>query len=619
MEQGVYYIATYQALSQILDVTSASTSNEASIILYENHQGNNQRFLLQNIDSTYMSLRAVNSNKVVDVFGNRAADRTDVIQYTWHNGNNQLWEPVDSSTCTINGQNYVSKVLRSKMRDSLVLDASGAKSNNNTNVIVYTYHGGNNQKWVFVKDTRHDSSFAVPANIGLATSTTGGRNTTISCNSTPVTFYPYWQCQGSYWQLRWRWRGRKTGTSTWSGWTNWYSISNTSVPNGSTNDLGWGNAWTYNVSATGNGSERRSSRGISVNIDQGTYDKKEIQIEVRQFAPNNIKLDGVSISTHGSSATQTVNAVYRPTLSCQEISFSPTGLQVPITSDFKRNGNTALINSITVNGKTLVSNFKASNLSYTGNGAIVEIPISNLSFIPNDNDTAKMSVKYTTIDGTWTYNLNPKIKYNTSHGLTLSPVFTNADGWTERAKLNGTYTDSHCWLMVENEGRTSFSECEKDSSGRFIIVPPLNKPYTLFFSAETSSAWGTLSVVRPAIQGCKYFLFNWDEEYAVLPWDANVSWGLSRDANVIQTQGRYFESVFFGKGSSRQININGRLLDNDGVDRSSFFDFEKLSVSDYAIVRFPTGERFDAAIEKVNFSYSNRRYRDVSVTCREVS
>lgn len=618
IEDGIYKLASLQSATQVLNVPGGSTSQGAKLEIYMDVDAYNQRKWYIQESGTYITIRNVKSNMMVDVWGAKAVDKRDIIQYPYNGTSAQLWFCETSGVnVTVNNVLYVPVILKTKCNTNYTLDRASNAYSNSTRVWLYKNNGTDAQKWVLLKDTRYQDC-AVPTNVGMSTTKTSAASTTLSCQKASTTFYPCWKCaNGTTWQVRWRWRGRITGTDSMSGWSPWYSNSNNAaVSNAVCTDEGWGDAWTYNVSAEPASSLFHSTQGIAINIDQGTYDKKEVQLEVRQFLSNNTTLNGIDVSSHGASCTASINCVYRPIIECDEIIFSADGLTVPIDSDFMRNGNTVTIKSITVDGKTLVSNFTRKDYDYQGDA--IDIPIDQLEFIPDDGAAAKLQVLFGTIDKAWTYNLTPTITYTASHGLSINPSFTNADGWIELATVD-VYDDVHCWILVENDGRITFSECDKDSDGKFIIIPPLGIEYRVFFTAVSGDSWGTYSVLRPALRTCRYVLFNYDTEYCALPWNAKIDWGLERDTEIVQTQGRDFESVYFGDGSSRQITITGDLLLDDGIPNTDFIDFEKLSVANYAIVRYPYGERFDVAIEKVSFSAEHSRYRGVTITCREVS
>ncbi|HEU5080572.1 MAG TPA: cellulase family glycosylhydrolase [Opitutaceae bacterium] len=81
-----------------------------------------------------------NSGKVLDVSGNGTANGTQVLQWTYGGGNNQKWTLQDrgSSQFSIMG-----------VASGKALDVNNYSSANGTKIQIWTYSGGNNQKWTF--------------------------------------------------------------------------------------------------------------------------------------------------------------------------------------------------------------------------------------------------------------------------------------------------------------------------------------------------------------------------------------------------------------------------------------------------------------------------------------
>ncbi len=81
-----------------------------------------------------------NSGKALDANANGTADGTQIIQWTYGGGNNQRWTLQDrgSSQFSIIG-----------VASGKGLDVNGASSANGAKVQLWTYGGGNNQKWTF--------------------------------------------------------------------------------------------------------------------------------------------------------------------------------------------------------------------------------------------------------------------------------------------------------------------------------------------------------------------------------------------------------------------------------------------------------------------------------------
>lgn len=81
-----------------------------------------------------------NSGKALDATGNGTADGTQIIQWTYGGGNNQRWTLLDrgSSQFSIIG-----------VASGKALDVNNNSAVNGSKIQLWTYSGGNNQKWTF--------------------------------------------------------------------------------------------------------------------------------------------------------------------------------------------------------------------------------------------------------------------------------------------------------------------------------------------------------------------------------------------------------------------------------------------------------------------------------------
>ncbi len=84
------------------------------------------------------------SGKALDANGNGTADGTQIIQWTYGGGNNQRW------TLLNRGSNQYSII---GVASGKALDVSGSSTTNGAKVQLWTYGGGNNQKWTFAATT----------------------------------------------------------------------------------------------------------------------------------------------------------------------------------------------------------------------------------------------------------------------------------------------------------------------------------------------------------------------------------------------------------------------------------------------------------------------------------
>lgn len=126
--------------SMVFDVRGGSMDDGAEVILYQDHNGANQRFLLVDGGNGERTIACIKSGKVLDVKGASPTDGTPIIQYFDHHGDNQLFKMVDL------GNGFCKFV--SKLDPSMVLDAKGGgQPSNGTPIILYKDHDGDNQQF----------------------------------------------------------------------------------------------------------------------------------------------------------------------------------------------------------------------------------------------------------------------------------------------------------------------------------------------------------------------------------------------------------------------------------------------------------------------------------------
>ena len=126
-----------------LDIYQGSIENGANLQIWENAKADQQRFKLSYAGNGYYVIKAVHSDKALDVAGAQNANGTNVWQYDYNGTDAQLWkiESVGSGSYKV-----ISKC------NNLSLDISGGYSANGTNVQVYEWNGSNAQIFSFEND-----------------------------------------------------------------------------------------------------------------------------------------------------------------------------------------------------------------------------------------------------------------------------------------------------------------------------------------------------------------------------------------------------------------------------------------------------------------------------------
>lgn len=596
LAKGVYRVSSKLKDAQCIDVSGASTSNSANVQLYASNDTNAQKLYLGVDGGGNADFRFLHSGKMLDVAGGVAQLRRNVQQYEYNDSRAQDWKLEDAAaTATVNGVATPCYYIRSRLNQGYVLDAENGQNRNGTNLQLFTMNSTAAQQWCFRKDSFLDEKLAVPSGVGavLATDAAGtSPRKTIGVSASTLA-YPSWRCAGSSFQARWRYRGRYTGTSDWSGYSRWRSLA------GLDSDEGWGDAWSKNVSASGSGALKRAATALSVGVDQGTYDRKEFQIEVRSFGSREWPAGAVAVPQHGHSCVGTLNAVWRPTLTVDDVTFTSDGLLIGYSSDFERNGNSVTLQRLrTPRGYLTKRPLSFDGLAPSGT---LTVPFAELAFMPSENEQVAFSGKLTTIDCSRTQSFDKKIAYDTSHGLTVSLSQTRADGYEVLAKIGGAYAEGECHICFEQDGEIRLSECEAIADG-FRVVPPFGRSYSLFAKARRSDgAWGAREEPGLVVEGSKH-LFTFDGGYfeaplSTAPFDTPRR-SVEKNCESFLLDGKPFESVFFGEGAKSGVSFECVVPCSGGEfgANTSMEAFDRLAACDYAVYRSPYGERRDVAI-----------------------
>ena len=138
MEDGVYYIKN-RDVKFVLDVASASAYSGANVQLYALNKTDAQKWLVSHDSKGYVSFKNVNSGMYLTATG--SSNNANVNQQSPSNDYNQKWIVAFDSNQNIK--------LVSGLNSKLVIDVSGGKISNGSNIQLYTSNNSAAQKWVF--------------------------------------------------------------------------------------------------------------------------------------------------------------------------------------------------------------------------------------------------------------------------------------------------------------------------------------------------------------------------------------------------------------------------------------------------------------------------------------
>lgn len=620
---GIYRIVPKLALYKSVEVAGGSTAVHANVQIYDMNDGNCQLVWVGTDSSGSTDFRFVHSGQMLDVWGAEAKTGSNITQYPYNRDSRaQEWELVYAGEYVLfNGVRHDLYYIKSKINQNYALDAWSGQTKNGTNVWLYEFNKTDAQKWALLKDSYYDQKMPVPANVGGVLSGNGARQTRFAVNAGTTKFYPAWKCSPvPGYQVTWCWRGRKKGTSTWTAWSVWRN------PSGSTADRGEGDAWQQNVwswnhSAAGYYSPLDS---IPVQVDNKLYDRNDFAIDVRAFGTTSaLDWNADGLPKHGASAEGSVSFVWNPTITVDTVTFTPDGLLIGYSSDLVQGGNRISIGRIKGSSGYLTNReVSFSGRPYTGT---LLVPFSEMTRIPKEGEAVSFSATITTVDSaTRTQGISKACAYDTRHGVAISVTQTLQAGDTVLVKIGGSYSSSECHLTYEQDGETVISECPA-ASGGFVATPPFGKPYSLFVRAsKTDNSWGTLHVAGRIVAGSGH-MFNYAGGWCRIAlfddYDSSVSRSVERDYEAYQTNGRPYESVFFGKGSkgSMAVDAVAPLDKATDPDTASLADIEALAVKRYATYRTPIGDRREVAIVSYSVQALGAAFAKVSLELKERS
>ena len=611
LADGVYRLATKMDAGYVADVWGLTTSDGAQVLLGTANGGNNQVFQMVTYNSDYKRFHPLNSGKDLDGWGRvNLTGSEPVCQNEWNGGSNQYW-----ILKHFTGTGGPGEIVYCSNNQSICWDVSEALTANAQPIRLDTAHPGSgvnygrNQMWDFVKDSFLNRKLPVPAGVGWTDSATGGPAQGALFTATSTAMYVAWHGDAGHYQLRFRTQGRATGSDDWSDYGDWRTLA------GLTTDEGWGDAWTYNETPSVSDGICYSSSTISVSIDQETYDRMRVQVEVRKTGNNSAY--GL---THGSSSICTLDALYNPTLAISSLTLAVDGLHISYVSDFRRDGNTIKFRGISIGGE------EATAKAYTVNGqpysGEVVIPWSYISTIPADGATATVATTITTADGaTRQQSMTATLSYSADYqAVTTSPTITAIDGMEQRVTFPAASVHRSCVIAWKEAGRWVTEECT-ETDDVFRVIPPLGVAYELRYAATASDNkiwWMTQSM--PALESSSLW-WTFGDDYAqgrIYDGTVKIPRSRERDYESNLAQGDTYETVAFGVGSKSTISteIIVPLDDSMLIDHCSKDYIARLETCDYAIFRTPEGDLHHVAITAVSEGRAAKGWRSFDISMR---
>lgn len=137
VSEATYIFQTALNTNMVMDAYGNNYSNGTNIQIYNFNGGDNQKFDIFYVKNGWYKILLTQSNKAIDVCGGIKGSNVNVQLYNYNGTDAQLWRFIDAG----DGYYYIQNKL------GYYLDVCGGICQNETNIIVYDKNYSDNQKW----------------------------------------------------------------------------------------------------------------------------------------------------------------------------------------------------------------------------------------------------------------------------------------------------------------------------------------------------------------------------------------------------------------------------------------------------------------------------------------
>ena len=553
--------AAYRLTSRVnsdvcIGITEGANGAGSNVYLVGNQDSNSQRWIAIE-DSGYslmnaengMLMRAVEAKNQANV---ELSDKSDSYSKWSFNFVESDMEQLTNFSIELQaGQNFV-------------LDAKNgisAGTKIGTNLQVYTNWGGQNQRWTAIMESLYDKT--LPAISGLQyASSSGGNAVDVFAVSQAASIYPFFIGSDGSYQIRYRIRSKKLGSSEFGDWGSWKSLADDS-----TEFNGWGSEFSPNAVVTKINGRLYSTKAIRMAPTSTDYYLYEIETSARMWTPKTQSAYLSDYPGHGPAASATCKIGYRPTLTISSVKFHPKGIAIAFSSDLKIEGNTLVIDSALIGMDPLCKPGAESDaVSYTGTAYIP------FEFIPAAGSTVSLKAHLKTSDGieSSVITYSGSITYDASGTATVSPTITISEIGLANISLTGVGESDSVIAYVQYNSEAKFEKYEFASGSGSASVPiRYDSPYTIWLTYDTGSVWGIYHQAYSALTNPHLYMFVFNDEdgnQCAFAIKVNVrdhprmTTSYSPEYDSYTTMGDQYENVSYSGAIPQTFALDGVLL-----------------------------------------------------------
>ena len=600
---GNYIIRS--ALSQnIVITTGGSTAKGAAISTGGASEANNRN---------YWKVAVVNTsyNRIYNIMtgatnGNlmaaSVADNKKITQGAYASGTGRWSAVASGNTMVVDGVSVNTYFLKAQANANLYLTAP---TNGGQLYLTTVLDDTTPQEWYFEPSTYVDKSLATPNTLYAQ----DGKDYRIGSGA--ISINPLWKSASTNTIYEMRYRSRQYDmdgvAGSWSDWSAWTMIQ----------------AAKRYVGGKFSGFMRSATAITSPGVDNTSTSQADIQVSVRlTSAANAAGYNKTGTVTHGPALTGILKQWKSPTLTISAAECTQYGIKLTYASTYTIGGNKITVNSIKVGSDVLVSNYVLADQDYQGD---IVVPWNNMAAIPANGDSIVVRMTLLEKNGivSVTNSATLTISYDSEAGLSFTPTYTVTDRGTIEAKITA-YDDIECYMRgTDLRGEEVWIACDETASSNasyrtFEVIPPFGTAPTMMWAVKHTTGgnlqWGYKKETLGSgysIPANLFYYWNWvdddGEPHAyIMKYRAGtiVQPGddMTLPANKFVTTGRDYPIYRYTKSISRNLSIEGAILNGESGTHATLTDAEALATANHTVYRQPNGKWYQTALTGVAFS-----------------
>ena len=607
LSNGLYEIRPYIAQGMCVDVSYASDTPGANVLLYGANGANNQKFYFTQEETDKWSIRCLLSGQYLDVYGGTAAAGTNVVQWPDLDSDNQRWKLTVVAAAEVDGK-HCDVVTIGTWADgtgtAFNMDVDHALTSAMTNILIWTAGSVDNQKFVLVPTTATDPRMPIPSDLKFTNELYGDTLADV-VPAVAQDIYTSFLCVQS-------WLSDADNGFEW-----WYRLR--PVLNDGTPGAWQSGPDGYFVpmyAAAGEGLRFWDSAGFTnwfIDTPQTKETVKAFDYEIHVRSASAYRYGFANV--HGQEANAILRFCVVPELTISEAAVAPDGLHLKVSSDYRGQTTNMHVTDLAAGSRHYLTEL----LSYEGIGTDTDvlIPMSVIGEWIASGTSLTISYRVGTellydMEGESTATIQSI--YAEGGTLTVTPEIELSDG--RLLKVETEEPLDTVWVVTDGDAYEAHMQ-----DGIAYAPYPFGEPFELVVCTRDDDEWGVLRytaeqtapLVADGKQPCH--AWSWDGGHFLLEHDDSDSLVTNRtvdaQAETYSLDTREWETLSFSPTAKGTFRASGVLV--PGFSESDIDGLLALEAAHHVTYRAPSGEMAIVGVTQVSYQTSEP-YSSVTVT-----